>query len=88
MRVSNQYVENGSYLRFQNITLGYNVPSEYPGLYKICIRDFVFMHLYRISLPLQATQVIILKLASMVRITWELDMMHSLIRLQNLCYLV
>ncbi len=29
MRVSNQYVENGSYLRFQNITLGYNVPSEF-----------------------------------------------------------
>ena len=29
MRVSNQYVENGSYLRFQNITLGYNVPTEF-----------------------------------------------------------
>lgn len=29
MRVSNQYVENGSYLRFQNITLGYNVPAEF-----------------------------------------------------------
>lgn len=29
MRVSSQYVENGSYLRFQNITLGYNVPSEF-----------------------------------------------------------
>ena len=28
MRMSDQYVENGSYLRFQNITLGYNVPSQ------------------------------------------------------------
>lgn len=28
MRVSDQYVENGSYFRFQNITLGYNVPSK------------------------------------------------------------
>lgn len=34
MRVSDQYVENGSYLRFQNITLGYNVPSEYLGFTK------------------------------------------------------
>lgn len=29
MRVSDEYVENGSYLRFQNITLGYNVPAEF-----------------------------------------------------------
>ena len=28
MRVSSQYLEDGSYLRFQNITLGYNVPSK------------------------------------------------------------
>jgi TonB-linked SusC/RagA family outer membrane protein len=28
MRVSSQYVEDGSYLRIQNITLGYNVPSS------------------------------------------------------------
>lgn len=28
MRVSDQYVEKGSYLRFQNITLGYTVPSK------------------------------------------------------------
>ena len=34
MRVSDQYVENGSYLRFQNITLGYNVPSEFLGFTK------------------------------------------------------
>jgi hypothetical protein len=27
LRVSSQYVEDGSYLRIQNITLGYNVPS-------------------------------------------------------------
>ncbi|WP_234998022.1 hypothetical protein [Parabacteroides sp. Marseille-P3160] len=29
MRVSSQYIEDGSYLRFQNITLGYNVPSKF-----------------------------------------------------------
>ncbi len=29
MRVSDQYVENGSYFRFQNITLGYNVPTDF-----------------------------------------------------------
>jgi len=29
MRVSDQFVEDGSYLRFQNITLGYNVPSSF-----------------------------------------------------------
>lgn len=34
MRVSDQYVENGSYLRFQNITLGYNVPAEFLGFTK------------------------------------------------------
>ena len=34
MRVSDQYVENGSYLRFQNITLGYNVPSGFLGFTK------------------------------------------------------
>ncbi len=34
MRVSDQYVENGSYLRFQNITLGYNVPSDFLSLTK------------------------------------------------------
>lgn len=34
MRVSDQYVEDGSYLRFQNITLGYNVPSKYLGFTK------------------------------------------------------
>jgi len=28
MRVSDQYVEKGSYLRFQNITLGYTVPTH------------------------------------------------------------
>ncbi|MDR0574515.1 MAG: TonB-dependent receptor [Tannerella sp.] len=28
MRVSSQYVEDGSYLRIQNITLGYNVPRR------------------------------------------------------------
>lgn len=34
MRVSDQYVENGSYLRFQNITLGYNVSSDFLSLTK------------------------------------------------------
>ena len=28
MRVSDQYIEKGSYLRFQNITLGYTVPTR------------------------------------------------------------
>lgn len=34
MRVSDQYVENGSYFRFQNITLGYNFPARYLGFTK------------------------------------------------------
>ena len=29
LEMSDWYVENGSYLRFQNITLGYNVPSKF-----------------------------------------------------------
>lgn len=34
LRVSDQYVENGSYWRFQNITLGYTVPTEFLGFTK------------------------------------------------------
>ena len=40
MRVSNQYVENGSYVRLKNLTIGYTLPSEWTK--KITINNLRF----------------------------------------------
>ena len=57
-RASDAYIENGSFLRFKNISLGYTLPNNVSK--KLAFKNLGFMLHYKITLPLQSTVVEIL----------------------------